>query len=285
MFAPDTARPGNSLLEFPRRQQFSRAARRLSVLAAALLLAMTGIATVRAGFNVITGDRVQLLDGGPGFPGGVFSIDVLGRGTTSDFETFCVEMTEDVAFGPTYYVDHIGLATIGGNKPLGPQAAWLYTQFLDRNDSKLSGFNFVNPSPAVARDQQNALQLGIWCGMGYTEPDIIHLSGWGASYVDFTLLPMLSSSLLNFQSDLANNLWSGTGNIEIMSLRTFTTRPDGSVRLVDYAQDQLVRRDPLELRQTPELPTIYSAASVMGGALLLRIFWFIRKRSLSTVGA
>jgi hypothetical protein len=165
---------------------------------------------------------------------------------------------------------------------LSAKTAWLYTQFLDKNSSKLVGFNFVNPTFPQARDQQNALQFGIWSGMGYNTPDIITLSGWDATYVTTTLTNLLASSLSMFQTDVTNNIWFGTGDIKVMSLRSYITRTDGSIRLTGYEQDQLVR---MNTHVTPELPTFASACTVVGCGLLARILSFFRKRSRSTVGA
>jgi hypothetical protein len=284
-------RPHNSLSELRRPGGCSRLARAISVLATALLVALAlRSAPLRAGFDVIQGDLVTLARG-PGNAGGAFNVDVLGRGTTSDFETFCAEMTEHIGFGSTYYVENVGVTTIQGNKTLGAKAAWLYTQYLDKNSTKLAGFNFLNPTPIQARDQANAVQFGIWSGMTvpYTMTDIINLSGWSANYVNFTLVPLLATSLFNFQSDVTNNIWFGTGDIKVMNLRAFVPRSNGAIQLPDgtrvmltqYAQDQLYRVNSPELRSqvTPEPPTLYSACTVVACALLWGIFSVYRKRA------
>ena len=163
---------------------------------------------------------------------------------------------------------------------LGPQTAWLYTKFLQHDASALRGYNFANPTSAVARDQANALQLGIWSGMGYSPTDIMSLSGWNAAYISGTLSPLLNPWMNNFQFDLDHNLWSGTGNVQIMSLRNFVVDPNGPVtladgrhiRLTEYIQDQLISH-------TPELPTFYSGCTVAGCAVLWGIVSIIRKRA------
>jgi hypothetical protein len=237
-------------------------------------------APAHAGLDVITGDLITL-GNGPGSPGGAFYVDVLARGGSHDFDTFCVELTEHVSFGTTYYVQGVGLTTNKGYKTLGPQTAWLYTQYLDKNASNLVGFDFVSPSPAQATFQANALQLGIWLGMAtpYSLADITTLSGWSTSYIN-TLSPLLNPWLTNFQADVDNNLWSGTGKIQIMNLRGFNVSSSGPIELPDgrrialagYAQDQLVRL-------SPELSTLLSACTVVACGLLWGIVSVRRKRA------
>jgi hypothetical protein len=247
------------------------------------LVASTASKSADAGFNVIAGEFIEL-NNGPGSPGGVFHVDVFHNRTDINpkgtYDTFCVELTEHINFDTRYYIQSIGLKTINGGRTLAPQAAWLYTQFLDQNTSALAGFNFSlvagNPSSTQARDQANALQLGIWRGllddsnnpMSYT--DIRNLAGWTSGYVTYLKDNYLTTWLGAFTADTA---WSGTGNIRIMNLRQYTYK-NNTLTPTTYAQDQLVR-------VTPELPTVYSAGAVMSCAVLWGLIGVIRKHRVA----
>jgi hypothetical protein len=248
-----------------------------------------------AGFEVVQGDFIGL-NNGPGSSGGVFHVDVDGRGTTADFDTFCVELEEHITFKPTtYYVESIGLWTKEGDRKLGAQSAWLYTQFLKENENALVGFDFDlvagNPSSTQAKKQADALQLGIWRGMvdgsnnpnPYSDYEIKTLAGWSYSYISDLTTNYLGGWLQKFSVD---NTWSGTGNIQIMNLRTFAfsstgpiTLPDGrKIKLKLYAQDQLVCIDP---HVAPELPSFYSACTVVSCALVFSLITYVRRRKAS----
>lgn len=260
------------------------------VLAIVMLVVATTSPNARCGFNVVAGDFVKLRDG-PGSPGGVFHIDVVGRGTTTDFDTYCVELTEHVSLSKTYYVESVGLVTKQGNRQLGAQAAWLYTQFLDQNTLSLAGFNFnlVNmPSinPTLAKKQSDALQLGIWRGMldqfnnPYTDMDIKNLSGWSLSYINTlttTYLDLTDNTgwLNKFQSDAT---WSGTGNVRIMNLRAYKYKANGDLVLTDYAQDQLVSI-------VPELSSFYSVCTAVSCVVLFGLFTLVQKHLRASVAA
>ena len=113
--------------------------------------------------------------------------------------------------------------------------------------------------------------------MGYSPTDIMNLSGWNSTYISGTLSSLLNPWISNFQYDLNHSFWSGTGSIQVMSLRNFVVEPSGPItladgrhiRLTEYIQDQLVSN-------SPELPTIYSACTVAGCAALWGIVSIIR---------
>lgn len=287
MFRPDIVWHYNSVAELSSRLRLPAARKLLAIVALALFAMAASSAPVRGGFDVFMGDLVTLSNG-PGSPGGIFYVDVFGRGTTNDFPTYCVELYERISLGPAFYVQNVGLQTSGlnpsKNKTLGAQTAWLYTQFIKQDSSKLVNFGF--PSPTT--DKSNALQLGIWKGListPYSAADIKSLSGWSYDYIDNTLTPILQDWLDIFNYDVSRGRWSGTGNVMIMNLRAFAfsntgnvTLPDGrKITLGSYAQDQLVMN-------TPELPALYSACTVVGCALMWGMVAVLRKRA-SAIGA
>lgn len=210
-------------------------------LLAAVLVALVSFAVVcgpaRASI-VVPGDDIKLYRG-PGTSGGLFYVDVLGKGATTtpyDFGTFCVQLSEYITLGATYDVYSVTKNTVSGGVPLGSFAAWLYTKFT------MGAISILNDQDA------NAVQIGIWRSMGY-------LSGGdgtspiGGNY-DALLLgtktgPLAGTLTYQYYNDLA---WTGaaaidangnkgtyTGGVYIMNLKGL----DGS-----NAQDQLVRHMP-----------------------------------------
>ncbi len=260
--------------------------KRLLPLFAASVLITALTATVGfGGFEVIVGDVVKLTDG-PGGPGGIFHVDVLGRGNIPDFDTYCVELDEFISFNTEYYVAAVGLVTQQAGRTLQSQAAWLFTRFdeQDASSTGLTGFNFASPTT----NQANALQLGIWRGMNpaWTDTDIINLTSWSTTYIG-TLSTILGGWLTNFTNDTE---WTGTGDVQVMSLRKFSVSPSGPITLPDGrrielkedAQDQLALIPGLSQEEiVPELPSFYMAGSVLGCVMVVGLLTSQRKRRLA----
>jgi hypothetical protein len=192
----------------------------------ALFVAVSVASTARASIEVAVGDKITLNRpaGTFGTPGGIFKVDVLGKGVAPplyDFSTFCVQTSEFISLGTTYNVFNISKNTVAGGVPLGSFAAWLYNTFLN------GGISIYDNGDA------NAVQAGIWLSMGYVLPG-------GFSYDS----ALLGSLLADYKAD---PVWSNgpaigpvnegtyTGDIYIMNLKGL----DGS-----DAQDQLVRHMP-----------------------------------------
>lgn len=203
--------------------------------------------------SVQIGDFVKLTRGSNhGTGGGAFDVDDLNDPGTLDFKTFCVEITEHISLGSTYYVYDIsnhndkngGPSNGSANRTLGTTAAWLYTQF------RQGDIVLTDPNTTTARNLENAMQLGIWRGMlngsnvGYTNADILAAvggqSGWngGISYIANILDPILNGWFTSLAADYATWQAHGatyTGGVQIMNLKT---SPTGA-----YAQDQLIWED------------------------------------------
>ena len=163
--------------------------------------------------SIQVGDQISL-GNGIGSPGGIFIVHNWTDPSEPNFDTFCVEIHEFISFGPKYVVFGISKMTVATGKMLGPFAAWLYNGYLDGA--------LLTPFERTKEKKVNALQVGIWQGMGYTPGEIT--AAIGTNY-DATLLT-------SFQTAFAGSGWSGTGGIRIMNLKTLT---GGNV------QDQLVR--------------------------------------------
>jgi hypothetical protein len=211
---------------------------RLGIVALGALALLTG-ATTTVQASIQVGDIVRIGDG-PGTPGGIFYVKDLANNKLAD--TFCVQLEEFVRFDTTYLVAGISTSTVGaGAKPLTSFAAWLYDRYLNGvagSGPALSNFDFANvyaqTSASAARMQANELQLAIWQAMGYTPAEIGGASngGWYDTYDG-----KLAGWEADFNSDVANNLWSGTGDIYVLNL----LRKNGAGNYTINAQDQLIR--------------------------------------------
>jgi len=263
-----------------------------------VIVGMVAVSPCHASFEVSVGDIVKLRKDNPptaGGPGGIFHADVLYEGTTLDFDTFCVELTEHISLNTEYYVQSVDKFTVGGIgqtvRHLTSKAAWLYTQFdeLDNNATNgLAGFNFTNPTTNMA----NALQLGLWRELnpGWSNTAIAGLPNpWTPGYITTLETTYLNTWMTNYQNDVDDGLWSanGTGDVYIMSLRKFVvsqygtiTLADGrKIKLKDQAQDQLVRLPPPDQHEiVPELTTFCMASSVLAGAAVYSLVVGQRRR-------
>jgi hypothetical protein len=208
--------------------------------------------------SIQVGDVVYLTRG-PGQVGGVFNVTDLTAPSES-FGTFCVEITETIHLGSNYryYVYDVSQSNHanGSGKPvlpLGSFAAWLYTQFRDSS----SAYHIPIAANDPAKNQKaNALQLGIWRSMGYTDSEIDQVVNWNFASLDLYLADW-SIDYLNDSS------WPKTGDytgrVAIMSLAT-ALNADGTPRAGSLAQDQLV------WTHTPEPGALLVWAGLMGAA-------------------
>lgn len=187
-----------------------------------------------ANAGLMTGDIIQL-GNRPGGPGGIFDLTEPGDPDTN-FLTFCAHVGEDLDFDTNYRVV-ISETTDPDNLPVGPQAAWLYTQFLDQS-SELVFFDYdlVNASDnsnPTANKQARALQYAIWRGMSFSDAKIRSDTGWSTAFIQELKDDYVNEWLENYE----NSGWTGTGQIKILRLY-------GQDRFGGYTinvQDQLYR--------------------------------------------
>lgn len=227
-----------------------------------------------ASASIQVGDAVKLSRGSnQGSAGGVFNVDDLNDAGALDFQTFCAEVTEHISFGTTYYVYGIGTVTNQGGKTIGTMAAWYYTQFRE-GDIVLSGAH-----------QENAMQLGVWRGMGYTDAQVLAAVGgqanWKtANYISSVLDPILNGWLTNatLAADLAAWLSHGpnyVGGVQVMNLAS-ALNCNGLPRSGAYAQDQLiwtpVPEPDGEPGVVPEPGALAIWGALMGVGLIVRRF-------------
>jgi hypothetical protein len=224
------------------------------------------VSSVSASIQI--GDAVKFSRGSNlGSGGGVFDASS-PTNAYATFKTFCVELTEHISFGPTYYVYGIGTTNNLGGKTLGTTTAWLYTKFIS-NDIAL----------ATAKDE-NAMQYGIWRGMGYTNEEIASAmaghSLWG-NYNNAlnTYIPQLEGIVTGWFNTLsadfaawASNGANYVGGVQIMNI---STSPSSTPPAGTYAQDQLIWNpipDP-EPGTVPEPATVVIWGAMVGAGLVI----------------
>lgn len=174
------------------------------------------------------------ITGGPGSGpgrGGEFYIEPLSgwnftpvrQGLLDDpfrFETFCVERTEYISLGNTYYAELSTGATRGGGPgdfdPLCEQTAYLYSQFINGD---LDGYDYTGGTRA---DSAVALQDVIW----YLEGEISKTWSDGDGSLQDTF----------YQDALAH---AEPGNFYKVRVLNLWRHYDGQ-DFAGYAQDQLV---------------------------------------------
>ena len=257
--------------------------RLLCLFAVSIVITASLTSASPASFEVLVGDTVKLTDG-PGGPGGIFHVDIERTAEIPDFDTFCVELTEHISLNTKYYVSAVSQTTHDTNKVLQPQAAWLFTQFIDGlgvsdwSATGIAGF-------AYDAMHANALQLGVWRGLQtpWTDAQIVGNSNWTSSYITGTLEPILNNWLANFTADLNSGSWVGTGDVAIMSLNKLDRYGNPKP---ETAQDQLVLIPGLGQEQVvPELPSFYTAGSVLACTAVVGLLLSQRKRRLAKADA
>jgi hypothetical protein len=243
----------------------SRSALFISLVVVTVSLAIASVASA----SLQTGDIVRF-GNGPGTPGGIFYLQDAGGNKITD--TFCVQLEEFVSFGGATYKVANAQATstvVLGSRPLTSFAAWLYDRYLNGTQgvgTALKNFDFANVYGSIdfaaARTQANELQLALWRAMGYSAAEIG--TGWHNAY-DGKLAGWQS----DFQSDVDNQLWSGTGDVYVLNLLGQDGRGDYTV----HAQDQLIRATsppPISVVPEPFSGVVWVLLAVVGTALLQR---------------
>lgn len=235
---------------------------RILLLGLALAMALPA-AALQASIQI--GDTVQFSRGSnQGSGGGVFNA-TSPTSAFAAFQTFCVELTEHITFGTTYTVYGIGTTNHQGGKTLGTDTAWLYTQFRE-GDIVLSGAN-----------QENAMQLGIWRGMGYTDSQIASAmnghANWGsAANALANYIPILDAILGNWFATLSADYaaWIANGpnyygGVQIINIANSSG---------GYAQDQLIWNPVPD----PEPGTVPEPATVVIWGTMLGLGFVVAKR-------
>lgn len=140
-----------------------------------LALAVTGISLMAGSAMAmpVVGDLVKISDGIGDLPGGEFNIDILNKGTSIDYYSFCVEKNEYIDFKSTFtiqsigdvaYTGGVGGIEAGGGDPISDATKWVYWNYLN-------GAFGVKTSTLATN-----VQKAIW----YLEEEISDPTAWNA---------------------------------------------------------------------------------------------------------
>ena len=136
-----------------------------------------------------------------------FGFSPVSLGESDGFETFCMEINEDVYADVEYYVAFSIHAIQGGAggpnpDPLDPMTAYLYTEFITGN---LAGYDYTTGdyTPGSGRvTSADALQEAIW----FIEQEIGSVSGQAQVWID------------EAQTAIDSGQWSGLGSVLVMNM-------------------------------------------------------------------
>jgi hypothetical protein len=163
-----------------------------TLLLAILVLALPAFA---AADPISIGQSIYFSDGPGGGNGGSYHVG-LDTASPTDFDTFCVEITETLSYGTRFVIGGIGTTTVATNHALGDEAAWLYHTF---RTSVLP--NWANYSDSV---RYSTLQRAIWNYTGW--------SGQGDAG------PWDNGLLTAWNTAFASSGWTGTGDVVILNI-------------------------------------------------------------------
>lgn len=131
----------------------------------------------------------------------------------TQWQSFCIELNEDVSADHQYYIDFSDKAVDGGvggpsPDPISPETAYLYTEFLN---GTLSNYNY-DPGFLDRRISAKYLQDALW----YLEDELDEVSGQAALWVQ----------------QAQNSGWTDTGDIMVVNLWEY-----------DYSQGYPIRAE------------------------------------------
>lgn len=175
-------------------------------LAGAVSLALLGsLAQTASALNVYSGDLITLADSYGNTGGGEFKANILGKGSTVDFITFCLEKNELFTPGHQLKVASVTTAAVnggvaGGNPdPIDARTAYLFTQY---TLGTLGGYDYANTGAARVADA-NSLQLAFWL----LENEI-------TSTTDAQALAWIAQAT----TAINDGDWYGLGNVRVLNL-------------------------------------------------------------------
>jgi len=154
--------------------------------------------------------------------------------STPSFQSFCVEQDEFI-YPPENDLDaSLGIAAVLGGAggpdpdPIGPEVAWLYTQFAT---GKLTGYDYTPGTGRVA--SAGALQRLIWSleeeGGG---------TGWVVNPATFEKVTLVQSQLdliASWKAAYDGSGWTGIGGVRVLNLERWNAQSGA----YEVAQSQL----------------------------------------------
>lgn len=209
-------------------------------------------ASAHAGVVRITGNSYQYGEGGEFTITPISGMNgITGQArdlSANSFQTFCVEYSEHINLGSTYYTQ---LATsssrggVGGGSPdpLSPATAYLYTQF------RMGTLSNYDASGTARRNDARSLQLAIWFLEDEINPTTPLVQDAWSQYMSNTSIGIQARAWVT-QAQNATAFSNSIGQVRV--LRMF--RDAG---LTQYSQDQLTL--------VPLPPAAYTGLATLAG--------------------
>lgn len=202
-------------------------------LAIIAFLAVVALTAPQANASLLNA-LVKFGDGPGSGNGGEFKVFVQPNNATAAFHTFCVELSETIAFGTTYKIKGLSQTTTLSGKSLTTDTAWLFRSWWlgsNKGLATVGSFNIGTQSYALSgatrSSDARALQLAIWHTMGWASEAIWTTGGYAAEYAGNAKAQSWVA-----QASIIQGFTSSNFGVNVMNL----SRPDGTGNF----QDQLV---------------------------------------------
>jgi len=167
------------------------------------------------------GDFIWIWDREGKLGGGEFGVSLTSSDKDELFRTFCLEMTESLAFGIKFKVDSITNRAIHGGvgpagDPISPETAYLYTMFRQKS---LSNYDYT-PNSLGREASANSFTRAIW----YLEDEMAY--------------PWADPQAVKWIEEAKKSGWTGIEGVRVLNLVWAVDH--GSHKIGDRAQDLLV---------------------------------------------
>lgn len=219
---------------------------RIAIMAFAVILAFGMYVPASFGYSVEVGDWIKYENSYGNLTGEmeVWASDTHYGTYSYMYNTFCLEISESMSYGSSYYVNDISdSAVLGGTDgdggatpgrdPISVGTAYLYYNFYM---GTLAGYNFIDPTTRTT--SADALQIAIW----YLENEITSYStGWhnygGYYYVTDTVRDLAQS----FLDAAAASGWTDIGTVRAVNI----VNSYGQYRQSSLIAERVVTPEPL----------------------------------------
>lgn len=136
--------------------------------------------------------------------GGEFNVDVIGKGSGTDYVSFCLELNEYITYGQTYNIDSVSDSAVngglsGGNPdPISDATKWVF-------------WNYLQGTFGTRTDQlANEVQVAIWYMEGELSQNNTSYMGlyntWIKDRTDFSINGLVSVINLSYGTNCGTTL-------------------------------------------------------------------------------